>query len=122
MMKDCRHPNIVAYFGSYLRRDKLWICMEYCGGGSLQDIVEAGGCRSERALAAMRGRKYEDALCDWGAAVRLIAVTGRGRFVCSGTGFGGGVAPCSTAAVAEARDRARQLPLRRLCPQHPPRR
>ncbi|GIX89630.1 hypothetical protein CEXT_420781 [Caerostris extrusa] len=38
MMKSCRHPNIVAYFGSYLRRDKLWICMEYCGGGSLQDI------------------------------------------------------------------------------------
>ena len=38
MMKDCRHPNIVAYYGSYLRRDKLWICMEYCGGSSLQDI------------------------------------------------------------------------------------
>uniref|UniRef100_A0A8C3CNC9 Mitogen-activated protein kinase kinase kinase kinase 3 n=1 Tax=Cairina moschata TaxID=8855 RepID=A0A8C3CNC9_CAIMO len=38
MMKDCKHPNIVAYFGSYLRRDKLWICMEFCGGGSLQDI------------------------------------------------------------------------------------
>uniref|UniRef100_A0A671T7I6 Mitogen-activated protein kinase kinase kinase kinase n=1 Tax=Sinocyclocheilus anshuiensis TaxID=1608454 RepID=A0A671T7I6_9TELE len=38
MMKDCKHSNIVAYFGSYLRRDKLWICMEYCGGGSLQDI------------------------------------------------------------------------------------
>ncbi len=36
MMKDCRHPNIVAYYGSYLRRDKLWICMEYCGGSSLQ--------------------------------------------------------------------------------------
>ena len=34
--QDCRHSNIVAYFGSYLRRDKLWICMEYCGGGSLQ--------------------------------------------------------------------------------------
>uniref|UniRef100_A0A8C4XHC6 Mitogen-activated protein kinase kinase kinase kinase n=1 Tax=Erpetoichthys calabaricus TaxID=27687 RepID=A0A8C4XHC6_ERPCA len=38
MMKDCKHSNIVAYFGSYLRRDKLWICMEFCGGGSLQDI------------------------------------------------------------------------------------
>ena len=38
MMKDCRHANIVQYFGSYLRRDKLWICMEYCGGNSLQDI------------------------------------------------------------------------------------
>lgn len=43
MMKDCRHPNIVAFFGSYLRRDKLWICMEYCGGGSLQDIYHCTG-------------------------------------------------------------------------------
>ena len=41
MMKDCRHTNIVQYFGSYLRRDKLWICMEYCGGGSLQDIYHS---------------------------------------------------------------------------------
>ena len=41
MMKDCRHPNIVAYFGSYLRRDKLWICMEFCGGSSLQDIYHS---------------------------------------------------------------------------------
>jgi len=41
MMKDCRHLNIIAYYGSYLRRDKLWICMEYCGGGSLQDIYHS---------------------------------------------------------------------------------
>lgn len=41
MMKDCRHTNIIAYYGSYLRRDKLWICMEYCGGGSLQDIYHS---------------------------------------------------------------------------------
>lgn len=41
MMKDCRHPNIIAYYGSYLRKDKLWICMEYCGGGSLQDIYHS---------------------------------------------------------------------------------
>ena len=41
MMKDCRHPNIVAYYGSYLRRDRLWICMEFCGGGSLQDIYHS---------------------------------------------------------------------------------
>lgn len=43
MMKDCRHPNIVAYYGSYLRRDKLWISMEYCGGGSLQVISNHSG-------------------------------------------------------------------------------
>ena len=38
MMKDCKHANIVQYLGSYLRKDRLWICMEFCGGGSLQDI------------------------------------------------------------------------------------
>ncbi|XP_048862671.1 mitogen-activated protein kinase kinase kinase kinase 3-like [Brienomyrus brachyistius] len=51
MMKDCKHSNIVAYFGSYLRRDKLWICMEYCGGGSLQDIYHVTGPLLESQIA-----------------------------------------------------------------------
>uniref|UniRef100_A0A670KHH5 Mitogen-activated protein kinase kinase kinase kinase n=1 Tax=Podarcis muralis TaxID=64176 RepID=A0A670KHH5_PODMU len=51
MMKDCKHANIVAYFGSYLRRDKLWICMEFCGGGSLQDIYHVTGPLSEQQIA-----------------------------------------------------------------------
>lgn len=51
MMKDCKHSNIVAYFGSYLRRDKLWICMEYCGGGSLQDIYHVTGPLTESQIA-----------------------------------------------------------------------
>ncbi|XP_044147792.1 mitogen-activated protein kinase kinase kinase kinase 3 isoform X6 [Bufo gargarizans] len=51
MMKDCKHTNIVAYFGSYLRRDKLWICMEFCGGGSLQDIYHVAGPLSEQQIA-----------------------------------------------------------------------
>ncbi|XP_047541007.1 mitogen-activated protein kinase kinase kinase kinase 5 isoform X2 [Vanessa atalanta] len=53
MMKDCRHPNIVAYYGSYLRRDKLWISMEYCGGGSLQDIYHVTGPLTELQIAYM---------------------------------------------------------------------
>ncbi|XP_076163199.1 MAP4K3-like protein hppy isoform X11 [Ptiloglossa arizonensis] len=53
MMKDCRHSNIIAYYGSYLRRDKLWICMEYCGGGSLQDIYHITGPLSEIQIAYM---------------------------------------------------------------------
>ncbi|KDR20647.1 Mitogen-activated protein kinase kinase kinase kinase 3 [Zootermopsis nevadensis] len=53
MMKDCRHPNIIAYYGSYLRRDKLWICMEYCGGGSLQDIYHITGPLTELQIAYM---------------------------------------------------------------------
>ena len=26
---------------NFFRRDKLWICMEYCGGGSMQDIYHS---------------------------------------------------------------------------------
>ncbi|XP_064420780.1 mitogen-activated protein kinase kinase kinase kinase 5 isoform X2 [Latimeria chalumnae] len=51
MVKECKHPNIVAYFGSYLSREKLWICMEYCGGGSLQDIYHVTGPLSELQIA-----------------------------------------------------------------------
>ncbi|XP_022648206.1 mitogen-activated protein kinase kinase kinase kinase 3-like [Varroa jacobsoni] len=63
MMQDCLHPNIVAYFGSYLRRDKLWICMEYCGGGSLQDIYHITGPLKENQIAyvcreTLRGLYY----------------------------------------------------------------
>ena len=41
ILADCSHPNIVAYYGCYVKDDELWIAMEYCGGGSLQDIY---GC------------------------------------------------------------------------------
>ncbi|XP_063002262.1 mitogen-activated protein kinase kinase kinase kinase 2 isoform X2 [Elgaria multicarinata webbii] len=50
-LRDCRHPNVVAYFGSYLRNDRLWICMEYCGGGSLQEIYHTTGPLSEKQIA-----------------------------------------------------------------------
>ncbi|XP_025061461.1 mitogen-activated protein kinase kinase kinase kinase 3 isoform X5 [Alligator sinensis] len=62
MMKDCKHPNIVAYFGSYLRRDKLWICMEFCGGGSLQDIYHVTGPLSEHQIAYV-SRETLQGLC-----------------------------------------------------------
>uniref|UniRef100_A0A7M4FND8 Mitogen-activated protein kinase kinase kinase kinase n=1 Tax=Crocodylus porosus TaxID=8502 RepID=A0A7M4FND8_CROPO len=51
MVKECKHCNIVAYFGSYLSREKLWICMEYCGGGSLQDIYHVTGPLAELQIA-----------------------------------------------------------------------
>nr|XP_060614305.1 mitogen-activated protein kinase kinase kinase kinase 2 isoform X2 [Anolis sagrei ordinatus] len=50
-LRDCRHLNVVAYFGSYLRNDRLWICMEYCGGGSLQEIYHSTGPLSEKQIA-----------------------------------------------------------------------
>nr|XP_014348533.1 PREDICTED: mitogen-activated protein kinase kinase kinase kinase 1 [Latimeria chalumnae] len=51
MVKTCKHHNIVAYFGSYIRFHKLWICMEFCGGGSFQDIYHVTGPLSERQIA-----------------------------------------------------------------------
>ncbi|XP_067220580.1 mitogen-activated protein kinase kinase kinase kinase 5 [Chanodichthys erythropterus] len=51
MVKSCKHGNIVAYHGSYIRMNKLWICMEYCGGGSLQDIYHVTGPLSEQQIA-----------------------------------------------------------------------
>ncbi|XP_075795350.1 mitogen-activated protein kinase kinase kinase kinase 2 isoform X1 [Pelodiscus sinensis] len=50
-LRDCGHPNVVAYFGSYLRNDRLWICMEFCEGGSLQEIYHTTGPLSEKQIA-----------------------------------------------------------------------
>ncbi|XP_073229991.1 mitogen-activated protein kinase kinase kinase kinase 5-like isoform X2 [Porites lutea] len=51
MMQHCQHPNIIQYMGSYLRRDKLWIAMEFCGGGSVQDIYCVTGPCSESQIS-----------------------------------------------------------------------
>lgn len=51
MLKTCRHANIVAYHGSYLWLQKLWICMEFCGAGSLQDIYQVTGSLSELQIS-----------------------------------------------------------------------
>ncbi|XP_016061940.1 PREDICTED: mitogen-activated protein kinase kinase kinase kinase 1 [Miniopterus natalensis] len=51
ILKTCRHANIVAYHGSYLWLQKLWICMEFCGAGSLQDIYQVTGPLSELQIS-----------------------------------------------------------------------
>eukprot|EP01126_Amoeba_proteus_P063062 TRINITY_DN864_c0_g1_i10.p1 TRINITY_DN864_c0_g1~~TRINITY_DN864_c0_g1_i10.p1 ORF type:complete len:188 (-),score=42.97 TRINITY_DN864_c0_g1_i10:776-1339(-) len=40
MMKTLSHPNIVKYIDSYIVEKKLWVVMEFMGGGSLTDILE----------------------------------------------------------------------------------
>ena len=68
IFQDCRHSNIVAYFGSYLRKDKLWICMEYCGGGSLQVApIYQTNQKSEYNLCQIAGHLSHYGSSEWEA-------------------------------------------------------
>eukprot|EP01112_Ceratiomyxa_fruticulosa_P018274 TRINITY_DN5813_c0_g1_i4.p1 TRINITY_DN5813_c0_g1~~TRINITY_DN5813_c0_g1_i4.p1 ORF type:complete len:555 (-),score=108.81 TRINITY_DN5813_c0_g1_i4:47-1711(-) len=65
ILQECDHANVVKYYGSYFHRDYcLWIVMEYCGGGSVQDIVqvmESGLKEDEIAVIcreALKGLHY----------------------------------------------------------------
>lgn len=40
ILKDCKHPNIVSYFGSSVRDHQLWVMMEFCGAGSAADLIK----------------------------------------------------------------------------------
>nr|CAD7204221.1 unnamed protein product [Timema douglasi] len=39
IMQQCDSPWIVKYYGSYFKNTDLWIVMEYCGAGSVSDIM-----------------------------------------------------------------------------------
>ncbi|KAH3764892.1 STE20 family protein kinase [Pelomyxa schiedti] len=41
VLKKCRSPQIVSYFGSMVSGSDLWIMMEHCGGGSVKDMTKA---------------------------------------------------------------------------------
>ncbi|CAH1153567.1 unnamed protein product [Phaedon cochleariae] len=39
IMQQCDSPFVVKYYGSYFKNTDLWIVMEYCGAGSVSDIM-----------------------------------------------------------------------------------
>ena len=39
-MLHCDSPYVVKYYGSYCKGSEFWIVMEYCGGGSVLDIMK----------------------------------------------------------------------------------
>uniref|UniRef100_A0AAY4ETY4 non-specific serine/threonine protein kinase n=1 Tax=Denticeps clupeoides TaxID=299321 RepID=A0AAY4ETY4_9TELE len=39
IMQQCNSPYVVRYYGSYFKNSDLWIVMEYCGAGSVSDII-----------------------------------------------------------------------------------
>ncbi|KHJ43312.1 kinase domain protein [Trichuris suis] len=39
IMQQCDSPFVVKYYGSYFKNSDLWIVMEYCGAGSVSDLM-----------------------------------------------------------------------------------
>ena len=43
IMQQCDSPHVVKYYGTYFRGSELWIVMEFCGAGSVLDIMKLRG-------------------------------------------------------------------------------
>ncbi|KAJ9602125.1 Suppressor of Sensor Kinase (SLN1) [Cladophialophora chaetospira] len=44
------HPNVVSYYGIEVHRDKVYIFMEYCSGGSVAGLLEHGRIEDETVI------------------------------------------------------------------------
>lgn len=40
LLSQCRHKNIVNYLECYLFRERIWMVMEYCDGGTLTELYK----------------------------------------------------------------------------------
>ena len=50
VLEMLRHPNIVLYYGVEVHRDRVFIFMEYCQGGSLARLLEYGRIEDEKVI------------------------------------------------------------------------
>ncbi|XP_076437870.1 serine/threonine-protein kinase 3-like isoform X2 [Babylonia areolata] len=54
IMQQCDSSFIVKYYGSYFKNTDLWIVMEYCGAGSVSDIMrQRNKTLTEREIATI---------------------------------------------------------------------
>ncbi|CAF0800356.1 unnamed protein product [Adineta steineri] len=54
VLSQCNSPYITKYFGSYLKDTKLWIVMEYLGGGSALDLMKPGPFNEQNISIILR--------------------------------------------------------------------
>lgn len=61
LKKYSHHTNIATYYGAFIKKlpsatgkhDQLWLVMEFCGSGSITDLVKSSkaGCLKEEWIA-----------------------------------------------------------------------
>uniref|UniRef100_A0A673HEU2 non-specific serine/threonine protein kinase n=1 Tax=Sinocyclocheilus rhinocerous TaxID=307959 RepID=A0A673HEU2_9TELE len=54
VLSQCDSPFITKYYGSYLKDTKLWIIMEYLGGGSALDLLGPGALDESHIATVLR--------------------------------------------------------------------
>jgi len=40
VLKKCKSPLVVAYYGSFINNEEVWILMDYCELGSVKDLIK----------------------------------------------------------------------------------
>ncbi|KAK4449537.1 MAP kinase [Podospora aff. communis PSN243] len=63
VLESVDHPNVVSYYGIEVHRDRVYMFMEFCSGGSLASLLEHGRIEDEQvimvyALQLLEGLAY----------------------------------------------------------------
>uniref|UniRef100_A0A8C4NJP9 non-specific serine/threonine protein kinase n=1 Tax=Eptatretus burgeri TaxID=7764 RepID=A0A8C4NJP9_EPTBU len=54
VLSQCDSPYVTRYYGSFLKGTKLWIIMEYLGGGSALDLIKPGPLEEHQIATILR--------------------------------------------------------------------
>jgi serine/threonine protein kinase len=54
ILEQCKSVYITRYFGSYMKDEDCWIVMEFCGAGSVNDIMVSAGITLTEDIISVR--------------------------------------------------------------------
>lgn len=64
ILMGCQCPYIVKFYGAYVKETDLWLVLEYCNAGSVQDVIKIAERRLNElqiaaiCYAALKGLEY----------------------------------------------------------------